>query len=158
MTVDGPALRAHYSRSQRRAMAQMARACGIDPEKYASTPDGTLQLWNAIAEQIAGGVPRVSAQVDGDPFAFFCTAICDNLEGHPVHEQFRMTAVIKTGRLVDQDEAEKMGAYLKAQENVNTCEICHQPITTWSMECTRVSVFAARPENANPHMARQLPG
>ena len=153
-----PGLQAHYSRSQRRAMAQMARACGIEPEKFANTPEGSLKLWNAISAAIAGGVQRVASQVEGDPFAVFVTAICQNVGQHPIHEPYRQTAVVKTGVLVDQDEAEKIIAFLKAQENVNLCEICHEPITTWSSECTRVSVFASRPENRNDRMARQLPG
>jgi hypothetical protein len=165
-------------------MARMAQACLIDPKPIAERVPGgfnvgaydsqepsswsamwirlftvlpdadLLWAWNQVAEAMAGGVQTASDQIEGDPFAFFLTGICQqhhegtsiNAEGVEEHEGrlwYKQTAVIKTGKRVDQAEAEKMLAYLKAEPNINTCEICKEPITCWSSEVTRVSTFRA---------------
>ncbi len=119
------------------------------------TADQILPFWNVVGETLSGGVQSASEQVSGDPFAFFVTGICQrhhegtsiNREGIEEHEGklwYSQTAVIKTGKRIDQAEAEDMLRYLKAQENVNTCEICGESIECWSSEINRVSAFRAR--------------
>ena len=139
-----PRVGSHLNRTRRRAMSAMAKACGIDPNKYGWEPAGIGKLWGEISEAIAGGVQHPSEPVIGDPFAVFVTGICQNLDSHPTHLERRQTAVVKTGQRVDQFEGERIIAYLKAQENVNTCDVCHRPFTVWSTDNTRVSTFAAQ--------------
>jgi len=139
----GP-LQAHYSRSTRRALSQMARSLSIDPEKYnLTTQEGMTSLWSEISQAIGQGIPRTSETVIDDPFAIFVTGICQRPHGDKGawHEQ---TVISKTGAMVDQAEGEKMIAFFKAQPNVNTCEACGEKITTWSCDNTRVSTFAAQ--------------
>jgi hypothetical protein len=127
--------RVHYDRKRRRAMSAMARACGLEPEKFAD-PDA---LWLAICTEMAGGKMQSPANqtVDGDPFALFLTARCSN---HRV--EWEGTYVIKspTGHAIDEFEANKMIAFLK--EKQPDCQECGEPITTWSSDMTRLSVFA----------------
>lgn len=156
MSNPDPGLQPHYNRKRRRAMAQMARACDIDPTKFADTPEGNLKLWNTISEAIAEGVKRTADPIVGDPFAVFLTGICQ--ADHDGKGDYRQTAVVKTGTMVDQTEGEKIIAFLKAQDNVNTCEACGERIHVWQADNTRVSTFAARPENRNPAMATTIRG
>lgn len=175
----------HFDRKQRRAFARMAQAClidptpygrevGIDPKRYDKenpttwtymwgqialrlSRESVLRLWNEISRYIAeGGVATPSDKIDGDPFAVFVTGICT--EKHQGKGQYAQTAVVKTGHRVDQFEAEKIIAHLKAQANVNTCELCGESIGTWQCDVTRISTFAARPENRNPMMASAIRG
>ena len=162
-------LATHFDRQKRKAMCRMAQSLNLAPKTWAEaadvnltgydleSPTGRTAAWDAIARQlppermlrllnevseaIAGGVPNTAATVEGDPFAVFVTGTCtDAHEGRGNHKQ---TAVVKTGNMVDQAEGERIFAYLKAQDNVNTCEVCGKSIHTWSLDNTRVSTFAA---------------
>jgi hypothetical protein len=127
-------IRRHYDRKQRKAMRAMAIACGLDPDSY----PGPDELWRAISEHIAGGIPRANANLPGDPFALFLTAMCPNHRG----KAWEGTYVIKseTGGPIDEAEGERMIAYLKSKQP--DCQECGEPITTWSSDMTRISVFA----------------
>lgn len=172
-----PNLRAYYSKKQRRALVQMARSCGVidaerypdtpegnlellanPPKEYRDTPEGNLALWLAVSEEISRGVADPSARVAGDPFGTFVTGRCMNLAKHPGGQEYRQTAVIRTEGRVDQAEGERQIAYLKAQPNVNTCEVCGEPISVWECDHTRFSTFRARPENRNWEMASPIRG
>ena len=159
---------AHFDAKKRRAMARMAQSMGIDPKPWAELvsidvgkydrqdptqntqmwnlivgrmpTESVLPFWNVVSEAMAGGVQTPSDIIEGDPFAFFVTGICQrhhegtsiNAEGVEEHEGklwYKQTAVIKTGHRIDQDEAEKMLAFLKAEDNVRLCEICREEIT-----------------------------
>jgi len=126
-------------------MAGMAQALDIDTHRYnLDNPEDLAKLWAKISDAMAGGVAHPSDPIIGDPFAVFLTGICQNIAAHPSHLERRQTAVVKTGHRVDQAEAERILAYLKAQENVYTCDICQGRITTWQSDNTRVSTFAAQ--------------
>jgi len=169
--MGGPEVVAHFDKKKRTAMARMAQACQLDLKKYAQMvggvplakidrqgatdmtwawgevtrrmrPEQLLRLWTEVSEAIAGGVPSAATPIPGDPFAIFLTGICRQPHGTKgPHEQ---TAVVKTGHRVDQAEGEKILAYLKAQQNVNTCEVCGDRIVIWQADNTRVSTFAGK--------------
>ena len=171
-------LASHFDRQKRKAMCRMAQSLNLAPTTWAEAagvnlgaydledpsgrtaawdaiardlpPERMLRLWNEVSEAIAGGVPNTSATVEGDPFAVFVTGTCT--EPHEGRGHHKQTAVVKTGHMVDQAEGEKIFAYLKAQDNVNTCEVCGGAIHTWSMDHTRVSTFAAAEQ-----VGRQMP-
>jgi hypothetical protein len=125
----------HLRRKARRAMRAMALACDIDVER--PEYQDPLVLWDEIKTRIGSGIPRANTNVIGDPFCLFLTGICDK---HP--EPWEQTAVIKSphGGLIDEAEGRRMLEYLKDQPDVNTCEQCGDPITTWRSDMTRMSV------------------
>ena len=159
---------AHFDRKKRRAMVRMAQSLELTPDTWAAAagvnlglydlqdsagrtaawdaiardlpPERMLRLWNEVSEAIAGGVPQTSAHIEGDPFAVFVTGICQ--ADHEGKGPYKQTAVVKTGAMVDQEEGERIFAYLKAQPNVHLCEVCGERITTWQLDNTRVSTFA----------------
>lgn len=147
-----------FDKRRRRALFAMAQAVDIDPTKYGRDDVSQLALWNAVSERIQGGV-RPGETIPNDPFAVFLTGICQ--QPHPGEDGLgqgwhKQTAVVKTGHHVDQPEGEKIIAYLKAQDNVRLCEVCLEPITTWQMDNTRMSVFAeTQKSTAMPQPIRQ---
>jgi hypothetical protein len=181
---ENPDLQPHFDRKTRIAFGRMAQACEVDPKRWgrwAHVRVGSfdqedpsqrtqmwsqialklpkrrlLELWNEISRRLHAGVMHPDSPVDGDPYAVFVTGRCtEPHEGRGNHEQ---TAVVKTGFRVDEAEAKKITAYLRAQVNVNTCEVCGKKISIWSTDVTRISTFAARPENRNPIMASTIRG
>lgn len=173
----------HFSRVKRKSMVRMAQACRLDVKRWAEVadvnwtqydlkdPSGLMHCWNAVARQIpapallllwtaiseaiSGGVPHPDQPIEGDPYAFFLTGTCT--AEHGGRGPYQQIATIKTGYRVEQSEAEKMMAYLRAQEQVNTCELCGEKITVWSAETTRVSTFAAKQRVGTP-MASPIRG
>lgn len=181
---EDPGLQPHFDRKTRVAYGRMAQACEVDPKRWGRwahvrvgafdhedpsqrtamwteialrLPRRRLfELWNEIARRLHAGVLHPDTPVEGDPYAVFLTGRCTELhQGRGNHEQ---TAVVKTGFRVDEAEAKKIGAYLKSQANVNTCEICGARIEIWSLDVTRISTFAARPENPKPMTASMIRG
>lgn len=156
------------------------REIGIDPKKYDDQDasswtlmwtqiglrlkrESLLRLWNEISRYIAeGGVAHPDQSIEGDWYGVFVTGICQNKEEHHrLYGQYADhadTAVVRTGHRVDQKQAEKITAYLKAQTNVNTCGRCGEKIGIWSTDVTRINTFRARPENRNPVMAEPIRG
>ena len=135
----------------RYAMHRMARSLQLDEEQYPPTPEGDLAIWQDICEAVTSRgflQSPANAPVEvGDPFAVAVTAICQ--DPHDGQGWWRQTAVVKTGHMVDQAEAEKIIAYLQAQPDVATCDAtlvsgdqCAKPITCWSTSCSRVSELA----------------
>lgn len=168
-SLKGGKAQQHFERKQRIALARMAQACLIDPKRFATearidpskidrenasawthmwsqitlrlSNESLLRLWTEISEVISGGVPSTETHIPNDPYAVFVTGICKDLHnGQGWHKQI---AVVKTGHRVDQAEGEKIVLHLKAQANVHTCEICGRRISTWQVDNTRVSTFAA---------------
>jgi hypothetical protein len=141
LILPSPELARHYNRKMRRAMRQMAEALGIDHEdpRYAEVD----ALWDEIRLRVAGGKmtsPASEAPPVGDPFAIFVRAVCNNHR-----EPYEMTLVHKCrgdGHAYDEFEAREVVEYLKAEMAV--CELCSEPITTWSAEQNRISIYAAK--------------
>jgi hypothetical protein len=184
VATGNPQLQGEFRRKRLRALARMAQACRVDARRWATiakvpfdrydTEDPTsitalwdaiarnlpdeqvLPLYNLIGEAISGGVQTASDSILGDPFGVFVTGICRN--PHDGKGDNWQTAVVKTGHRVDQPEAEKIIAYLKGQQNVNTCDVCGSTIDVWQCDVTRFETFKARPENRNPIMASPLRG
>jgi hypothetical protein len=125
-------------------MNQMAKSLGIDASRYGPSDEETMRLWRLIDEAIRGGVRRADEPLDGDPFAVFVTARCDNKAMHDGKGDHEYIAVIKTGKKVDEFEAAEILAQMKTEDNVNTCEVCQGAVTIWSIECTRMSTFAEK--------------
>lgn len=137
-------LQRHYSRSTRRAVSQMARSLGIEPEKYLlrtdRSPDESLAaLWAEVQAVMAGGVTSAHEQIVGDPFVVVLSAICQADHGGmgPLEAYY----IVKTGKRVDEHEGAQIVARLKGEPGVAECEACHEPITTWQTDHCRLSTF-----------------
>ena len=179
----------HFDAKKRRAMARIAQSLQINPKPWGElvgvdvgkydredpsqntalwnvivgrlTVEQILPFWNLVGEAMSGGVQSTSEIVEGDPFAFFYTGVCqrhhegtsitaEGVEEHEGELWYKQTAVIKTGHRIDQDEAEKMIAFLRAEDNIKYCEICKEEITTFSAEINRVSAFRAKEAVGTP--------
>ena len=145
------AMSKEHRNKARYAMHRMARALDLDEESYPPTPEGDTRIWADVCEAVtAKGFLQSPANAPvepGDPFCVALTAICQ--DGHDGQGWWRQTAVVKTEAMVDQAEAEKIIAYLQAQEAVATCdatliggERCGKSITCWSTSTSRVSELA----------------
>jgi hypothetical protein len=141
----------HFSRQSRRAMRKMAESLGIDWEKYPDAAD----LWEQIAERIAGGVPRANAVIVGDPFALFVTFRCYN---HRVPWEQTLVARSRTDSPIDEDEGKKIIAQFIGSER-SLCEHCGAQLTEYTSSMTRMSVFQEqeRQKNAKPALTGRQP-
>jgi hypothetical protein len=153
--IDFPKYKASFQGSKDEETAAAIITAMWDQVAVQLPAENMLQLWNAVSEVIQGGVQTTQDPIIGDPFAVFLTGICKEM--HEGKGWYKQTSVIKTGHRVDQKEAEKMQAYLKAQDNVRLCEDCGSEITTWSLEVTRVSTFAAQDRRGREMTIPYLP-
>jgi hypothetical protein len=135
-------VRRHYTRKMRRAMRAMAEALGIEHEDKQRYPDDEA-LWDAIKAAVAGGKltsPQSAAPPVGDGFAIFVRGICTN---HRTPREITLVHKCRGGLAYDEAEARDVVEYLKKEANIEGCDECHEPITTWHCEQNRLSVYAA---------------
>lgn len=152
----------------RGALIQMARATGVidtrlypdtvegnerlrhsPPKKFKNSPAGNRRLWQAVQEAMKGDAILTSPNntvIPTDPWGVFVTARCIRVDLHPDGEVHRQTAIHMLSKAVDEGEAKERIAYLKAQPEVNHCEVCNEPISIWECEMTRLSVFRHKEE------------
>lgn len=126
------------------AMAASLFGEDFDPSDYELTTEDSLRLWARIDEAIRGGVMHTNEVLKDDPFAVFVTARCTNHAMHPKGMDHEYIAVVKTGYKAGREEAERILAFMKNEENVATCEVCKHKVDVWSVESTRMSTFAAK--------------
>jgi len=130
--------RHHFDRSSRRAMRKMLIASGLDPDQY-PTPE---EQWTALAEKIAGGVPRANTVLVEDPFALFVTFRC-----HNHRDTWEQTLVAKRRDLGPFDEEEGKTAIARFMMSDQAfCEQCRIEgkevrLTEYTSSMTRMSVF-----------------
>jgi hypothetical protein len=125
----------HFSRQSRRAMRKMAESLNIDWEKYPDPAD----LWEQIAERIAGGIPRANTTIVGDPFCLFVTFRCYNHDRGMVRTQ-TLVAKSRTGGPIDEEEGKKIIAQFLGSDRAR-CDECDAQLTEYSSQMTRQSVF-----------------
>lgn len=145
LTVGGVGPSAELRRRQaRRAMRMMALALGIDVERpeYLDPQSGAGTLWEEIKARVAGGKmtsPHSEAPPIGDGFAIFVRGTCHNPE-HRIPVEFTLVHKCRGGLAYDEHEAREVMAYLKDEHP--ECEECGEPVTSWSCEMNRLSVYA----------------
>lgn len=134
-TLQGPENQKHYAQKRLKAMTQMGESLGLDPERLLAL-GGEQELWRAISEQVAGGIGHTSETVIGDPFVVSVTARCECGREH--------VAIVKTGKMVDQAEGEKITRFLRRQDSMIHCVDCGAELKIFSTAHSRLSVLKSR--------------
>lgn len=165
-----------FGRETRRALRALAQAMRIDLTKCKSTID----VWKALTEKVESGIGNPRDPIVGDPFGVFVTGKCwdghDKWEQIAVHKTGHMVDEFEAKKIANflkhedpvrhcdcpvesgggcqcpPEQREDANGYCRRCDMTINPLVCGKPITTWSVDNTRINTFGNRNPSGRPIM------